>query len=86
LYVVREWDEPVDLNGNYDYLTILVGRAPLRGTTYVSDCCQIHQLLTGIVLGEQAEEWIHDDKDKQNGQVDFINLRLQFKGEGNVSR
>jgi hypothetical protein len=79
-------DEPIDLTDIEDYLTTLVGRAPLRGTTYVADCCRIHQLLTGKVLGEQAEEWIHDDKNKQNSQVDFINFRLHFKGEGNVSR
>jgi hypothetical protein len=84
--VVREWDEPVDLTDNEGYLTTLVGRAPLWGTTYAADCCQIHQLLTGKVLGEQAEEWIHDDKNKQNGQVDFIHLCLHYKGEGNVSR
>ena len=37
------------------------------------------------VLGEQAEEWIRDDKNKQNGRMDFNNLRLHFEGEGNVS-
>jgi hypothetical protein len=37
-------------------------------------------------VGEQAEEWICDDKNKQNGQVDFNNLRLHFEGEGDVSR
>jgi hypothetical protein len=42
--------------------------------------------LTGKVLGEQAEEWICNNKDKQNGCMDFNNLRLHFEGEGNVSR
>jgi hypothetical protein len=64
-YVVCESDEPTDLSDNDDYLTTLVGRAPLKGTTYVADHCQVHQLLTGKVLGEQAEEWICDDKNKQ---------------------
>ena len=85
-YVIRESDEPTDLSDNDDYLTTLVGRAPLKGTTYVADRRQVHQLLTGKVLGEQAEEWIRDDKNKQNGRVDFNNLRLHFEGEGNVSR
>jgi hypothetical protein len=85
-YVVCELDEPKDLSDNDDYLTTLVGRAPLKGTIYVADRCQVHQLLTGKVLGEQAEEWICDDKNKQNGRVDFNNVRLHFEGEGNVSR
>jgi hypothetical protein len=37
----------------------------------VADCCQVLQILTGKVLGEQAEEW--------------DNLRLHFEGEGNIS-
>jgi hypothetical protein len=63
--VVRESDDPIDLSDNDDYLTTLVGIAPLVGTTYVADRCQIHQSLTGKVLGEQAEEWICDSKNKQ---------------------
>jgi len=58
----------------------------LKGTAYVADRQQVHQLLTGKVLGEHAEEWIRDDKNKQNGRVDYQNLRLHFEGEGNVSR
>ena len=85
-YVVRELDEPIDLIDNDDYLTTLVSRAPLKGTAYVADRRQVHQLLTGKVLGEHAEEWIRDDKNKQNGRVDYHNLRLHFEGEGNVSR
>jgi hypothetical protein len=49
-FVVRELDEPTDLSDKYDYLTTLVGRAPLKGTTYVADRHQVHQLLTGKVL------------------------------------
>ena len=45
----------------------------------------MHQLLTGKVLDDHAEEWIRDDKNKQNGRVDYHNLRLPFEGEGNVS-
>jgi hypothetical protein len=52
----------------------------------VADCRQVHQLLTGKVLGEHAEEWICHDKNKQNGQVDNHNLCLHFEGEGHVSR
>jgi hypothetical protein len=63
-----------------------VSKAPLKGTAYVADCRQVHQLLTGKVLGEHAEKWIRDDKNKQNGCVDYHNLRLHFEGEGNVSR
>jgi hypothetical protein len=85
-YAVRELDEPTDLSDNADYLTTLVGRAPLKGTIYVADRCQVHQLLTGKVLGEQAAESIRDDKNKQNGRVNINNLRLHFEGEGNVSR
>lgn len=80
LYVVRELEEPIDLTDNDDYLTTLVGRAPLKCTTYVADRHQVHQLLTGKILGEQAEEWIRDDKNKQNGCVDFNNLRVHFEG------
>ena len=85
-YVIREFDEPMDLDDDSDYLTTLVNRAPLQGTAYVADRRQVHQLLTGKVLGEQAEEWIRDDKTKQNGRIDFQNLQLHFEGEGNVSR
>jgi hypothetical protein len=85
-YKVCELDEPTDLSDNDDYFTTLVSRAPLKGTTYVAYRHQVHQFLTGKVLGEQAEEWICDDKNKQNGRMDFNNLRLYFEGEGNVSR
>jgi hypothetical protein len=85
-YVVREFDEPMDPEDDTDYLTTLVHRAPLQGTSYVADRRQVHQLLTGKVLGEQAEEWIRDDKTKQNGRIDFRNLQLHYEGEGNVSR
>ena len=84
-YVVCELDEPIDLMDNDDYLTTLMSRAPLKGTAYVADRPQVHQLLTGKVLGENAEDWIRDDKNKQNGGVDYPNLRLHFEGEGNVS-
>jgi hypothetical protein len=85
-YVARELEEPIDPEDNTDYLTTLVYRAPLRGPTYVADRRQVHQLLTGKVLGEQAEEWIRDDKTKQNGRIDFLNLQTHYEGEGNVSR
>jgi hypothetical protein len=85
-YVVRELDEPIDLIDNDDYLTTLVSRAPLKGTAYVVDRWQVHQLLTSKVLGEHAEEWMCDDKNKHNGRVDYHNLCLHFEGEGNVSR
>jgi hypothetical protein len=85
-YVVREFDEPMDAEEDTDYLTTLVNRAPLTGTAFVADRRQVHQLLTGKVLGEQAEEWIRDDKTKQNGRIDFRNLQVHFEGEGNVSR
>ena len=78
-YVVRELDEPMDLVDNDDYLTTLVSRAPLKGTAYVADRRQVRQLLTGKELGEHAEEWIRDDKNKQNGCVDYPNLRLHFE-------
>jgi hypothetical protein len=58
--VVRELDELIDLADNDNNFTILVGRAPLKGTTYVADRCQVHQLSTGKVLDEQAEEWIFE--------------------------
>jgi hypothetical protein len=45
LYVVLELDEPTDLSDNDAHLTTLVGRAPLKSTAYVADCCQVHQLL-----------------------------------------
>ena len=48
---VRELDEPIDLIDNDDYLTTSVSRAPLKGTAYVADRRQVHQLLTGKVLG-----------------------------------
>jgi hypothetical protein len=57
LCMVHEWDDPIDLNDNDDYLTTLVGRAPLKGTPYVVGCHHVHQILIGKVLGEQAEEW-----------------------------
>jgi hypothetical protein len=58
----------------------------VTATVYVADCWQVHQLLTSKVLGEYAEEWMCDDKNKQNGCVDYHNLCLHFEGEGNVSR
>jgi hypothetical protein len=58
LYVLREFDDPMDAEDKGDYLTAWVCRAPLSGTTYVAAHCQVHQLLSGKVLGEQAEEWI----------------------------
>jgi hypothetical protein len=85
-YIVREVDEPIDAEDDTDYLSMLVSRAPLTGVAFIADRRQVHQLLTGKVLGEQAEEWIRDDKTKQNGRIDFNNLRLHFEGEGNVSR
>lgn len=90
-YVVREFEEPTedddgDAPEDVDYLTTIVNRAPLRGTAYVADRRQVHQLLTGKVLGEQAEEWIRDDKSKQNGRIDFNHLKEHYEGEGNVSR
>jgi hypothetical protein len=85
-YVVREFDDPTDALDETDYLTSLVLRAPLNGTVYVADRRQVHQLLTGKVLGETAEEWIRDHKNKQNGRVDFQALQMHFEGEGNVSR
>ena len=85
-YVVRENDEPLELEDNTDYLTSITARAPLTGTVYVADRRQVHQLLTGKVLGEQAEEWIRDDKTKQNGRIDYRNLLEHYEGEGNVSR
>ena len=85
-YVVRELDGPTDLIDNDDYLTTLVSRAPMKGTSYVADHCQVHQLLTGKVLGENAEEWIRDDTNKQSGFVDYHNLCVHFEGEGNVPR
>ena len=85
-YVVREFDDPMEMEDESDYLTTLVNRAPIRGTAYIADRRQVHQLLTGKVLGEQAEEWIRDDKTKQNGRIDFQNLQVHFEGEGNASR
>jgi hypothetical protein len=61
-YAVCELDEPIDLIDNDNYLTTLVSRAPLKGTAYVADRRQVHQLLTGKVLGKHAEEQIRDDK------------------------
>jgi hypothetical protein len=55
LYVVRELDEPTDLSDNDDYLTKLIVRAPLKGTTYVADRCQVYQLLTGKEIGRVLE-------------------------------
>lgn len=85
-YIVREVDEPIDAEDTTDYLAMLVSRAPLTGVAFAADRRQVHQLLTGKLLGEQAEEWIRDDKTKQNGRIDFNNLRIHFEGEGNVSR
>lgn len=85
-YVVRHNDDPEEPEDDIDYLTTLVMRAPLNGTSYVADRRQVHQLLTGKVLGEQAEEWIRDHKNKQNGRLDFRSLLVHFEGEGNVSR
>ena len=72
-YVVHESEEPTQLTDSDDYLIILVSRAPLKGTAFVADCIHVQQLLTGKVLGEQAEELIRDDKSKQNSRVDFYN-------------
>jgi hypothetical protein len=85
-YIVRELEEPTDPEDEADYLTSLVLRAPLEGPAFVADRRQVHQLLTGKVLGETAEEWIRDYKTRQNGRVDFEALRTHFEGEGNVSR
>lgn len=85
-YIVREFDDPTEAEDDTDYLTTLVNRAPLTGTVYVADRRQVHQLLTGKVLGETAEEWIRDHKNKQNGRIDFQALQIHFEGEGNVSR
>ena len=85
-YVVREFDDPTAAEDPTDYLSTLVNRAPLTGVTYTADRRQVHQLLTGKVLGETAEEWIRDHKNKQNGRIDFRALTEHFEGEGNVSR
>jgi hypothetical protein len=61
----------VNVDNNDDYLTTLVSRTPLKGTTYIADRCQVHRLLTAEVLGEQTEEWVRDNKNRQNYFVDF---------------
>lgn len=85
-YVVREFDDPTDPEDTSDYLATLVLRAPLSGPVFMADRRQVHQLLTGKVLGESAEEWLRDHKRKNNGRLDFQALTNHFEGEGNVSR
>jgi hypothetical protein len=85
-YITRASDTPIDEVGDIDYLTELVNRAPLQGQTFASDRRQVHQLLTGKVLGEPAEEWIRGIKGSHNGRMDIMALTRHYEGEGNVSR
>ena len=88
-YVVRqEEDTPEDyiFAVDTDYLTQLSDYAALAGPAFVADRRQVHQLLLGKILGEEAEEWIRDDKSKQNGRIDFNRLKTHYEGDGNISR
>jgi hypothetical protein len=84
-YVIRENEQPVTVEGA-DYLSDLVNRAPLRGPVFTADSRQVHQLLTGKILGEQSEEWVRSNKSKLNGRTDFVTLRVHYEGEGNINR
>lgn len=84
-YIIRENEQPVTVIGA-DYLSDLVNRAPLRGPVFTADRRQVHQLLTGKILGEQSEEWIRSTKAKLNGRTDFLTLRIHYEGEGNINR
>jgi hypothetical protein len=84
-YVIRINENPMIVH-DVDYLTDLVNRAPLRGPVFTADRRQVHQLLTGKILGEQSEEWVRSNKAKMNGRTDFITLRIHYEGEGNINR
>ena len=87
-YIVRqEEDTPEDdpFYPDTDYLTQLSDFAALAGPAFVADCRQVHQLLLGKILGEEAEEWIRNDKSKQNGRIDFNRLKTHYEGDGNIS-
>jgi hypothetical protein len=83
-YVIHENELSVTAEGA-DYLSNLVNRALLREPVFTASSCQVHQLLTRKILGEQSEEWVQTNKLKLNGCTDFVTLCVQYEGEGNIN-
>jgi hypothetical protein len=85
-YVVREAAEPEDGAEYETFNERQTARAPLDGQYYIADSCQVHNLLTGYLQGEQSESWIRDIARYQDGRHDMTALHRHYAGEGNSTR
>ncbi len=85
-YVVRDMEDPIP---GAEYLTFnerMINRAPLTGQYYIADTRRVHNLLVGLLQGENTENWIRNIAKYQDGRRDIIALRRHYAGEGNSTR
>ena len=85
LYVVRE-KEHVDGTLYESFHEEVVARAPQEGPAFIADAKVVHQIITSLTQGENAEQWIKSIRKKINGRLDMQALRTHFRGAGNMSR
>ena len=87
-YVIRPMVEcskrdQSDATTSLDYLGMLVARAPLSGPVFSADSRTVHQLLTGFIVGQEAEHWIKGLSSQNDGRRDMEALRFHYQGSAN---
>lgn len=84
-YVVRETTASPDDVFN-TFFEESAAKARLSGPEFEADALQVHQLIRSLTVGENAQQWLTEVKQYNDGRRDMIALRNHFRGEGNNSR
>jgi hypothetical protein len=74
IYVIYDPVAEDNMDVDLDYVDLLVAQASREGTIYEADVRLVHNLILGFVTGQNAEQWIKQDKGKCDGWLDMVAL------------
>jgi hypothetical protein len=83
VYFICENEEPKEGTVYDSFIQEHIDNCKVTGQEFAEDTNYAHYVIQSLVVGEDAELWVKDNKRSEIGRTDFLTLVADITGEGN---